>query len=258
MSYTVRAATDTAVSASISTPVCAVVSATRSDLDARVADLEEHLNKGISSDDRGDQLARSLPAMIPATCAVASTSPLRESPGAAPYLGHPHGRAGRGARRDIASYPTSTNAHITAFADVLNSRPVVDPNGQTAQRHDRAPQRLCVHRSDRARARGRGSPRAGLRSFALRTSARRSPSAWPSTSNGLTVRAHSRARHAHLRFQIGQRHRHARFTSGASFATRFMRSKIAFTSSTSNCLYAATDCGKLSAICKVDRPPPLC
>ena len=45
------------------------------------------------------------------------------------------------------------------------------------------------------------------------------------------------------------------FTSGASFATRLSPSKIAFTSSTSKSLYAATACGKLSLDLQVDRHP---
>ena len=66
--------------------------------------------------------------------------------------------------------------------------------------------------------------------------ARSIASAWPATSNGLTLSAHSPSSSWAPAFSERISTPSRSFTSGASFAIRFMPSKIAFTKSTSNCL----------------------
>ena len=96
--------------------------------------------------------------------------------------------------------------------------------------------------------RGRGSPRGAAAARRRPSSAPRgSPAPGPSTSNGLTVTAHSPSSSCEPAFSERMRTPSRAFTSGASFETRLRPSKTAFTSSASYCLYAATDCAKLSA-----------
>ena len=118
------AATDAAVSASISTPVCAVVSADASDLDAVVADAQ--LDADVRERQRmaeRDQLRVRFAAMIPASCAVVSASPFGSSP--QPRCGlrrHPHDRArdGAAALRRLAA--DVDHPHRAGLVDVRQAR----------------------------------------------------------------------------------------------------------------------------------------
>src|SRR5436190_15450124 len=83
-------------------------------------------------------------------------------------------------------------------------------------------------------------------------------SACPCTSNGFTVSAHSPSSSCAPAFSERMSTPSRPFTSGASFETRLSPSKTAFTSNASYCLYAATDCAKLSAICRSIGTHPLC
>ena len=77
----------------------------------------------------------------------------------------------------------------------------------------------------------------------------------PSMSNGLTVTVQSPMSSCAPAFSDSTTTPSCSLTNGASFATRFMPSKIGFTSSTSNCLYAATACVEVVADAEVDRLP---
>ena len=100
MSYTVRAATDAAVRASISTPVCAVVSAHGLDLDAvrrRSSSSTRHASAAEDGRAGSSSLVR-FAAMIPASWAVARASPFGSEPSLRRRLGrHAHRGAGDGA-----------------------------------------------------------------------------------------------------------------------------------------------------------------
>ena len=80
----------------------------------------------------------------------------------------------------------------------------------------------------------------------------------PATSNGLTVSAKAPSSSCAPVFSERTSTPSRSFTSGASFATRFRPSKIAFTSRTSYCLYAAIEARKLSAIRRSSGCQPSC
>ena len=204
--------------------------------------------------------------MIPASWAVASASPFGSARSRARRLGR-HRAPGRARRRGGATSglpPTSTMWTLPASSTWLepliarisdresSSRPVldgvevgelrVDPGGDVVLA-DLGPDRV--------------EPPSSL-ALAGMSAPRGAPSAWPATSNGLTVSAHSPSSSCAPAFSERTSTPSRSFTSGASFATRFMPSKIAFTSRTSYCLYAATACGKLSSTRSSSGSQPSC
>ena len=200
-----------------------------------------------------DQLARPLRGHDPRELRRRERVALRQLAQAARGLRrHPHlaARDGPAARHRLAA--DVDHPHAPALVDVreLAHERARRPAARGRSSVGRAG-RPSQSRRGRAPARGRGSPSSrSRRSAAGSVSASWIASAWPSTSNGLTVTPSRRAPRTRPRSRDSTSTPSRSFTSGASFATRLSPSKIALTSRTSNCLYAATDAAKSSAIAR--------
>ena len=186
--------------------------------------------------------------MIPASCAVASASPFGSSRSR---------RAVSGAIRTVARRDRAPpRQRLAADVDHANRAGLVDMREVAHRRADslaRAVEvaRSCasIHAADvvlahvradrlepRAAAPSSGISSAAVDRLGLARDVERVDASAPSR----------RAPRARRRSRRGRATPSRSLTSGASFATRLSPSKIAFTSSTSNCLYAATDRGKSS------------